>query len=92
MSGSSMNYVVSGPLGCHIWRGATTNGYPVMRVDGKVRQVRRVLYERARRPLKPGEVIELECEERLCVLVAHMHAKPRSALRSAGRRRAAART
>lgn len=72
-----MRYTVTGPLGCHIWQGATTErGYPVQRIDGKVRMVRRVVYEREKRPLQPGERIEMGCGERLCVLADHMQATP----------------
>jgi hypothetical protein len=69
---------VEGPLHCHIWQGATTNGYPVMRVDGRVVQVRRWVYELDRRPLAEGEVVRMQCGERLCVLAAHMLATPRA--------------
>ena len=65
---------ICGPLQCRIWTGATTNGYPVMRSDKKVRQVRRILYEKQRRPLLPGERIVMGCGERLCIRVDHMEA------------------
>jgi hypothetical protein len=72
---------VKGPLGCHIWMGATNRGYPVMRLDGRVQQVRRVVYERERRQLLAGERVRMACGERLCVLAAHMLAATRSAAR-----------
>lgn len=68
---------IKGPLGCHIWRGATTpRGYPVMKVAGKTRLARRVFYERGKRPLRRGERVIMECEERTCVNIDHMNAKP----------------
>lgn len=73
-----MKIEIRGPLDCHLWQGATTpRGYPVMKVGGKTRLARRVVYERAKRLLLPGEVVEMGCGERLCVNVAHMHARPR---------------
>lgn len=69
---------ISGPLGCHIWRGATTpRGYPVMKVAGKVKLARRVIYQERRRVLQPGEIVKMQCGERLCVNEAHMEARQR---------------
>lgn len=66
---------VEGPLQCHIWQGATTNGYPVARVNGQVKQVRRFVYERLRRrQLSPDERVRMDCGERLCIRVDHMRA------------------
>lgn len=73
-----MPVIVSGPLGCHLWQGATTpRGYPVMKVAGKVKLARRVIYERCKRPLQPGERVIMDCGERACVNEAHMIAKQR---------------
>lgn len=73
-----MNVEVKGPLGCHIWQGATNErGYPVTRSAGRVQPVRRVVYERDKRKLLPGEIVVMECDERLCVSGAHMRAKQR---------------
>ena len=73
-----MNVEISGPLDCHIWQGATTDrGYPVMKVAGKTRLARRVVYERERRPLQPGEIVVMECGERRCLWAAHMAARSR---------------
>lgn len=70
-----MRIEIRGPLGCHIWLGATTKrGYPVMKLAGKTQLARRVVYERERRPLQPRERVRMECGERLCVLHTHMHA------------------
>jgi hypothetical protein len=69
---------IQGPLDCHIWQGATSpRGYPVRRVNGRVVQVRRLVYERERRPLLPGERVKMQCGERRCVWAAHMSATPR---------------
>lgn len=71
-----MKVEIRGPLGCRIWQGATNpRGYPVMKVNGKTRLARRVIYEREKRPLQPGERVVMECGERQCVHSAHMHAK-----------------
>lgn len=72
---------IAGPLDCHIWRGATTpRGYPVMKVAGKTRLARRVIYEREKRLLQSGERVVMDCQERLCVDASHMRAvTPRSA-------------
>jgi hypothetical protein len=73
-----MPIIEQGPLGCHIWRGAKTKrGYPVMKVDGKVRLARRVIYERSKGPLQPGEIVVMACEERACVRLDHMEARRR---------------
>jgi hypothetical protein len=73
-----MRFEIGEPLGCHIWRGATTpRGYPVMKVAGRTRLARRVIYERDKRPLQPGEIVEMGCGERLCLLAAHMIARQR---------------
>lgn len=66
-----------GPLGCRIWTGATKRGYPVVNVNGRLRQVRRLVYERDRRKLASNETVKMQCGERLCVLAEHMHASPR---------------
>lgn len=67
----------SGPLGCRIWTGATgTKGYPVARVYGKIRQLRRIIYERDRRPLRPGETVSTDCGERLCLEPSHLVVRP----------------
>lgn len=67
-----------GPLGCRIWSGATSpRGYPVVRIDGKLRQVRRLVYENSRRKLSASETVKMQCDERLCVLPEHMKASPR---------------
>lgn len=71
-----MRFEVSGPLDCHLWLGATTpRGYPVMKVDGRTRLVRRVVYERQRRLLQPGERVVMQCHERRCIRPDHMQAK-----------------
>lgn len=68
---------VEGPLGCHIWRGATTpRGYPVMRYNGKTRVARRVFYEEAKGPVPEGHRVVMDCGERACVNADHMVAKP----------------
>jgi hypothetical protein len=73
-----MRIEISGPLECHIWQGATTpRGYPVMKIGGRTRLARRVIYEREKRLLQLGEVVAMDCGERLCVLAAHMVAKHR---------------
>jgi hypothetical protein len=70
----------TGPLGCKLWSGAVSDrGYPVARVNGRNRQVRRSLYERQRRKLSPDERVEMQCGERLCLVVEHMQVTPRSA-------------
>lgn len=72
-----MKIEITEPLGCHIWRGATTpRGYPVMKVKGRTRLARRVIYEREKRALQPGEVVRMGCGERLCVCSAHMTTTP----------------
>ncbi len=48
-----------------------------MKVGGKVRLARRVIYEQRKRPLQPGEVVKMDCGERLCVNEAHMIATHR---------------
>lgn len=69
---------IKGPLGCRIWLGATTRrGYPVAKVDGRTRLLRRVVYERHRRVLQPGETVEMQCGERACIEPSHMLAKRR---------------
>lgn len=74
-----MKVEIEGPLGCRIWKGATTKrGYPVMKVNGRTQLARRVIYERERRPLQPQEIVEMQCDERLCVEPSHMRAKRRS--------------
>jgi hypothetical protein len=65
-------------LGCQIWQGATTpRGYPVIKVAGRTRLARRVVYEQTRRPLQPGEIVEMSCGERRCLEPSHMVARRR---------------
>lgn len=64
---------ICGPLGCHMWRGATTpRGYPVMLYNGKTRVARRVFYEEAKGPIPKGYRVVMSCGERACVWDAHM--------------------
>ena len=60
--------------GCPVWQRGCCNGHPAYRDadTGKTRMVRRVLWEQANGPIKPGHIIRMTCETPLCVDVEHM--------------------
>lgn len=60
------------PDGCWIWRGAITNGYGHILVDGVSLYAHRALYESEYGPIPDGKMIHHLCHNQLCVNPGHM--------------------
>lgn len=50
-------YVIDGD-GCHVWVGSRTRGYGMVHVDGRMRYVHRVRYEREIGPIPEGMTLD----------------------------------
>lgn len=70
---------------CQIWKGATSNGYPVLLVDGRYHKVRRLVYEQHRGPIPKGACIKTACGKRGCVAPEHL--RLRKQIAASGRKR-----
>ncbi|GAB2471967.1 hypothetical protein GCM10027082_24350 [Comamonas humi] len=58
---------------CWIWRNATdSNGYPIIKIDGKCVLVRRVVQELKGEPAAPRQPVATKCEERGCCNPEHL--------------------
>jgi hypothetical protein len=52
---------------CHLWTGSVNeDGYALLKIDGKTRQVHRWAYQRFVGPLAPGEVVRHTCDTPAC--------------------------
>lgn len=59
---------------CWIWQRATDGlGYPIMKVDGAMRLVRRVVVQASGRVLQPRQPVGVRCDDRLCVHPEHVY-------------------
>lgn len=60
--------------GCHPWTGSkSAEGYPVCKVDGKIRSARRVIWERVHGPIPDGvDIHNHSCRNLACVNVEHL--------------------
>lgn len=58
--------------GCHIWLGATVNGYAKLRYEKKLYLVHRLVYERAFGKITQGLEIDHLCRVRCCINVHHL--------------------
>lgn len=57
----------AGQDACHLWTGSVNDdGYALLKIDGKTRQVHRWAYQRFVRPLSPGEVVRHTCDTPAC--------------------------
>ncbi len=57
---------------CLLWQGRISNGSPVAYLDGAYRTVRRVVWEAAKGPIKPGLHPSCRCREPACVRLEHI--------------------
>lgn len=57
---------------CLIWQGRISNGSPVIYLDGVYRTVRRVVWEDANGPIKPGLHASSRCRDQACVRLEHI--------------------
>ena len=63
---------VPGEGGCLLWTGATTNGYGVVSVDGRLQRAHRVAYEQANGPIPAGLHLDHLCRVRACINPDHL--------------------
>ena len=59
-------------VGCWLWTAATTNGYGVVQINGKLQRAHRVVYEALIGKIPEGLEIDHLCRNRSCVNPAHM--------------------
>lgn len=59
---------------CHIWQGASRNGYGQVSIDGVVRAAHVVAYERVRGPVAEDLEVDHLCRITLCVNPDHLEA------------------
>lgn len=57
---------------CLLWQGRISNGSPVLYLDGAYRTVRRLVWEAANGPIKPGLHPSCRCREPACVRLEHI--------------------
>lgn len=58
---------------CVVWTGyKQSNGFPQIKIDGKAKLVRRVVFESCGDSLKTKEPVAMKCGERSCVNRSHM--------------------
>lgn len=66
------NYVVTS-TGCHHWvRSTTHDGYAHAQIDGRLRYIHRVIWERANGPLAEGMTVDHTCFNASCINLAHL--------------------
>ena len=66
--------------GCWTWTGSKcSNGYGQIYVNGRLQQAHRVAWELANGPIPPGFWVLHRCDNRACVLVAHLFLGDRAA-------------
>lgn len=75
---------------CWIWQRCTNHmGYPVMRIGGTMRLVRRVAVEASGRALLPRQPVAVRCGERGCVNPEHLFPSSESAIAKKAAKRGA---
>ena len=73
MSVSRLLLHVEKTPGCWYWRGFVSDcGYGRVRVQGRLRAVRRVAYETWVGPIPPDCVVGVSCHQRACVRPGHL--------------------
>jgi hypothetical protein len=60
--------------GCIEWRGALTDGYGVVSVDGQNHYVHRIAYEQSKGPVPDGLELDHTCCNRACANPEHLEA------------------
>mgnify|MGYP001791815598 CR=1 FL=1 len=60
--------------GCRLWLGAKSpNGNGVIRVDGKIKQTRRVAYKELVKPYNEDQFVRVTCNNPMCSAPEHMY-------------------
>lgn len=63
---------------CHVWQGTTVGGgYPMRRVDGKLQEEHRRVWEAEHGPIPPRWDVHHLCGRRRCINLQHLEAMPR---------------
>ncbi len=64
---------------CLVWQGATNSrGYGVVRINGKLDLVHRVVYKRCTGPIAEGHQVHHTCHVRKCANYIHLWSIPRA--------------
>lgn len=58
--------------GCHIWTRSCCNGHPAIRVEGKTKLVRRVLWTEMHGEIQTGRIVHMTCTTPKCVNPEHI--------------------
>lgn len=70
-----LSQVIYEPNGCLRWAGGrTTAGYGITRVDGRVRYLHRIMFERYVGPIPEGLELDHLCRNRACCNPLHLEA------------------
>jgi hypothetical protein len=64
--------MVRTPEGHLLWTGCLANGYPAAKFQGKNVYLKRLIWERAHRPIPKGAVVVSTCGERTCIEPSHL--------------------
>lgn len=69
--------LVDPETGCRLWQGAVNSkGYPTRTIAGRTVYVHRLMYEKWKGPIPPGEQVDHTCRRRRCVALDHLVVTP----------------
>ena len=67
-----MTHVTDLTTPCKLWLGCTTDGYGLVRRDGRTQRVHRLAFEREVGPIPDGLQLDHLCRQRNCTNVLHL--------------------